>query len=278
MAGSERILQLSPEYACDIQIFDAEPWKEQGPIDELIDLQQRAFLADRLDNYGQFGSLVMEMSRVEHSIGNHSEAAAYANEAAEAFQRGEYREGAIAAHSTLAKEYRTLYSPDLALASLGEVISLRTKLSGEIYDSHDLVLDGDMQPVLRLIQSFTATYNSSWLTHHDTEDKEYPSPCLPKSARPSRDATESLFYSLDHLVDIPVAVTDKEAAMILLRLCLLYKDLASRRLNLSSTDRKIANSKSGLFGALSALTVGIHSPQATKALKNGNFAISEIFR
>lgn len=160
MPSPDDIIKPSPGYAHDIQALDAMPWEKHGPVDKLIDLQQRAFRADHAGNYGEFGATVTRMSRIESSLGNHAEAAAHADEAAGVFERGGHTEAAVGAHSTLAKEHRTLYTPNLALASLQDVMRLRTLVPGEREQAGRLV-DGNMQPVLRLVASFTMTYLSS---------------------------------------------------------------------------------------------------------------------
>ncbi|MDB5171060.1 MAG: hypothetical protein JWO35_754 [Candidatus Saccharibacteria bacterium] len=265
MASPEDLFKPSVGYVHDIQIFDAAPREERDAVDRLMDLQQQAFRADRLGNYGQFGSLAMQMSHIERSIGNHSEAAAYADEAAEVFEQGGRTGDAIAARSTLAKEYRTLYSPDLALASLQDVLSLRTILSGSTIDSKARLLDADIQPVLRLLDSFSCTYLSSGFVGRETSDNDYPAVHLPnKSPRPSRDAVEELVNSLDQLLEIPTSMTSRAALMPLLYLSLAYKRMSHRRFGLNKVDRKIAKSKAESLGSLGFKIGIIKNPQATK--------------
>lgn len=231
-------LQPSPEYAHDIRVIDAEPWDERTAIDELINLQDLAFRADRVGRLDQFGSLVLQMSQIEHAIGNHSEAAAYASEAAGAFVTGGHVVEAVSAYATHAKECCTLESPDLALASLEQVISFRTKASG-----HDgsPVLDASIIPVLRLSDSFMATYSSNWLVQHYTDDFEYPAAVLPpKSPKPSRHASQSLLESFDQLLDIPLAMDGRQMINFTLRFNWLYKQIARRRFGLPKPERKQA--------------------------------------
>lgn len=140
--------------------MNAAPWNERGPVDELIDLQQQAFQADSDGARGQFGSIVMKMSQIESAIGNHSEAAAYATEATSAFEEAGHLEHAIAAHSILAREHRTLGSPDLALASLQDIIRLKVNGDGGMLDTPKPIASAEVMPILRLILSRTAGYRS----------------------------------------------------------------------------------------------------------------------
>jgi hypothetical protein len=238
----------TPEYAHDIRVIDAEPWNERTAVDKLINLQDLAFRADSVGRLDQFGSLVLQMSQIEHAIGNHSEAAAYASEAAGAFVTGGHVVEAVSAHATHAKECCTLESPDLALASLEQVLSLRTKASG-----HDgsPVLDASIIPVLRLSASFMATYSSSWLVQHYTDDSEYPAVVLPpKTPKPSRHASQSLLESFDQLLDIPLAMDGKEMTNFTFRFNWLYKQIARRRFGLPKAERKQAETTAELISGI----------------------------
>ncbi len=270
-------IQPSSGYAHDIRSLDAEPWKERGPVDELIELQQWAFQADRAGNSGEFGATVMNMSRVESAIGNHSEAAAYAGEAAEAFEQGGHTEEAVGARSTLAREHRTLFTPDLALASLHDVMKLRTTTPGERGQT-GRQMDFAIHPVLRLVASFTMTYLSSSWTYHTAQDNEYPVPLLPpKSPRPSREASEELLSSFDEMLDIPVSMTGKEAAMMLLRLNMLYVHMSKRRLGLSKGARRTAETRASQLAAL-GFRVGLADPRALRAFEGNDLTLNEIMQ
>jgi hypothetical protein len=243
----------------------AEPWPQTDKVDELIDLQQQAFRADRVGNYGQFGVLVMQMSKIEGSIGNHTEAAAYAGEAAEAFEQGGLAREALGARSALAREHRITYAPNLALASLQDVLRLRTELSGEETGSTTSIIDGELKPVLRFVNSFTLTYLNS-----TADDNEYPAYFLPKSPRPTREATEGLMGNLDELLDMPVSMNGEETAMTLLYIHMLYQQLAERQLGLSKPARKTAKSQ--------ATRLALDHTAPVKAFEDGDLTINEILQ
>ncbi|HEX7633439.1 MAG TPA: hypothetical protein VF401_03890 [Candidatus Saccharimonadales bacterium] len=229
-------LRPSASYAADIKILDAEPWNADGPIDRLIFLQQQAFAADRSRNHNRFGTIVMEMSGIEHEIGNHSEAAAYAEEAIGAFSQGGDTQSLIAAQSTAAKEYRLLESPDLVLSAVSSVLTNRTRLSQAQNKFAKPVLDGGMHPVLRLANSFAFSY-----TGGTAEDTEYPAYRLRrKSPRPSADAAVGLAATLEQLLDVSVLMQSNEADNTLLWLQMLYIQLAHRKFGLPRSERREA--------------------------------------
>lgn len=152
----------TPEYIRDIRIIESEPWNERGPIDELIGLQAEAFKADKEGDLGRFGGAILAMSRMESLIGNHSEAAAYARQAGEAFVSSGNHDGeAVAAFATAAKEHRTLESPELALSSLEDMLVTRSGKLGLFDEGCESVPVEESIPLVRLVRSFTAAYCSS---------------------------------------------------------------------------------------------------------------------
>jgi hypothetical protein len=267
MAESDKHSDPTPDYVRDIRIFDDEPWAVRGPVDELIDLQQRAFASDRAGDYTQFGRVTMQMSGIEHSIGNHSEAAVYATEAAGAFMTAGNAGEAIGAQATLAKEHRTLLSPNLALGTLKDIIELRAQMSGGMKEGH-WVLDADMNPVLRLARSFTATYLASKLVGPvELDDPEYPSVYLPKGPRPSSDASEELLNTLGRIQELPIGVmATNEMAGLLWHLQALHKDLGHRRLNVPGSERGDAKYTATLQAEASFRLMLKSEPEAQKML------------
>lgn len=195
-----------------------------------MELQQQAFRADSAGNHGEFGAIVLHMSRVERSIKNHPGAAAYADEAATAFEQAGDLEGAIAAHSILAREYRTLDSPDLAFASLQAIIRLKRASAGWESDQPTAIPGAEIEPILRLIKSFTACYLSSGLVHYSTEDAQYPAPRLPKgSQRPSEVAAEGLMGDVWRLSTTREATTDDRFDTVFFRAESVCDDLLALR-------------------------------------------------
>jgi hypothetical protein len=256
--------------------------KSGHPVDRLISLQQIAFEADCAGNHRRFGNAVLLMADTEREIGNHSEAAAYADTAAAAFVRGEDADldGALSAHSTLAKEWRTLESPNLAFAALQEVVRLRVAASGKAAGVASGLVGPELQAVLRLAGSFTATYRSTFLTGtFNTEDPQYPVPHLAfNSPRPSKDASEGLMNSLDGLLEAPVAMTGGSVPTTLLYLQYLYVDLSSRRLNLDKVGRKHADSQRQRLGKV-RFTIGLGiRPDHVKSLGRGDTTIEEVIQ
>lgn len=224
----------------DSKILDAEPWKERGPVDELIGLQQEAFRADSEGERGEFGSIVMEMSRIESLIGNHSEAAAYAYEAAEAFAQSGRLEDAISAQSTLAKESRTLDSPDMALSALTSALSLRMDWEGDPFDIPRPVKTEDAEPVLRLVRSFSAGYFSAKWTPHHTQDLIYPAPFMPRKTRlPSKDVADELNMRVWHLNAVREGLADEtfDRTLFLVESISLELITLSRKAELQSRSR-----------------------------------------
>jgi hypothetical protein len=231
MSTPEDNFEPSPEFARDIKIFDAEPWTVRGPIDNLIDLQQQAFQADYSGNRPEFGAVVMEMSRIESSIGNHSEAAAYADEAAAAFTEEGLREDAIAAHATLAREHRTLDSPSLALASLAELARLKVNWEGGLLDVPKRVPDEEVMAIVRLVKSFTHGYLSTSWVLYETGDGRYPTVPVPKGGeRPAADAVNRLGEQLVRLNAVRGAETDDGGFdPVYCDVNIVFKDLSALR-------------------------------------------------
>jgi hypothetical protein len=235
----------------DLRILDSEPWRQAGqPVDQLIGLQQQAFVADLAGNHHQFGTVVMAMSQAERDIGNHTEAAAYASEAADAFLKAGSPDDAAAARATEAREYRTLYSPDLALASLSEVLALRQGvLPTSSSDSVAGRLDSRALPTMRLLANFTGTFSRREVTH-DIDGKAYPAVFISKYPRPSKDAAEQFIESLDQMRDLPIAMSGEEASDVLSYMATTYGIISSRHFGLKGAERSRAKH---LFMALGYL-------------------------
>lgn len=236
----------------DLEILDSEPWREANqPIDVLINLQQQAFEADRAGNYQQFGTVLMTMSRVEHDIDNHGEAAAYASEAAEAFEKAGSVEDATAAHATVAKEYRTLFSPDLAVASLQEVIALTGRGSDcSSPDSSSAPLDIKTLPNIRLLANFVSTF-SGVIFEDGKNGIGYPAVVFPKYPKLNRSTASEFLSSLSGFAQMPLDMTGKEAHSVLFYLHSVYSLVANRRFGLKGMDKNQAKFMADALGRLS---------------------------
>lgn len=231
--------QPSPEYAADIKQLDAQPWDEHSAVDSLIVLQRDAFLSEVARDHARHGAIALQMADIERSLNNSSEAAAYTQEAVDAFDEGDMAEDAIAASCVLATEYRNLQGPDLAVAAMQRALALRT---GDAQT--ETVLDIQISPLFTQLGRLLEPYTNGTM--------------LRKGPRPSRDAMESLFGQTDALLDVPLAVSRQQLSQTTSTLSTTYHVMSRRELGMSSSERKLAKERSVTLGTYSFALVFAH--------------------
>lgn len=135
MSRPDHELSPSPEHAHDIRIFDSEPWEGRTAVDDLIDLQNQAFvleLSKDPDKQEKMGAVYTRMADIEGSIDNHGEELGYAYQAIEAFEEAGKRELTIAGYCVAARAAFKMGVSGAGYRSLQSAIATRVSVSQDI--------------------------------------------------------------------------------------------------------------------------------------------------